>query len=407
MKPRVLPQTREEAVRRIAERLLDWTGLVLPDCRLPLLRAHLERLGRGDPIQGAHRILQGDPTARQHLMDALSVPETYLFRHPGHFEALRRLALDRRQAGRHCHVLSAGCATGEEVWSAAAVLADVFLPASRGFSVTGCDLAAARVEYAGRGVYRDWSTRHGFLHYARFFSRDGDGWRVAAELRPFARFKVVNLVRDELGPEKFYDAIFLRNVAIYWELATTAQVVGKLLACLAPDGVFFPGPTDPVHLDRTRWEYQDVGTVRAYRRASEKPAKPLAAPPPAPPVSRAATRTPPRTPAPEPAWVTPVAAAPDPFSEVQALADAGDYRPALDRLREVRLRNPEACFWEGVLLLNLEQPEEAVRAFRQSVYFGPEEARYRHWLATALELLGRTDEAARETRAALELEMKP
>jgi len=61
------------------------------------------------------------PMSGLSLLRALTIPETYFFRHPGHFDKLRDFALARAAVGGTCHVLSAGTSTGEEAWSAAAV----------------------------------------------------------------------------------------------------------------------------------------------------------------------------------------------------------------------------------------------------------------------------------------------
>jgi tetratricopeptide (TPR) repeat protein len=92
------------------------------------------------------------------------------------------------------------------------------------------------------------------------------------------------------------------------------------------------------------------------------------------------------------------------LDDVRKLADGGRYTEALEVLsaEDVGL-TIEGKLWQGILLLNLEQNEEAVRLFRQCSFLRPEVPEYRQWLAVTYEALGRTVEAEREFRNASEV----
>lgn len=173
------------------------------------------------------------------LLDAVTVQETRLFRHPGQFAALAAalpgLARRAHAAGRPLRLLSAGCATGEEAWSLAA-LARPHLPAE----VLGLDLCRGALRQAESGTVATGlgdpldcvppALRPLFA-----------GGAVGPALRPLARFGRANL-RD--GLPGAFDVIFCRNVLIYLHDAAREDVMARLKGALHPGGLLGLGPTD-------------------------------------------------------------------------------------------------------------------------------------------------------------------
>jgi len=438
----------------VARALLDWCGLVIPEYRLALLEGEIARLRETtDTSALAARLAQGDAKLRAALYHAASIPETFLFRHSTHFEALRHLAVARRGAGRGCHVLSAGASTGEEAWSAAAVLASVYGPKSESCSVTAWELDELRLQRGERGRFSAAATRAGFYAYERFFHREGTAFVVDDALRSLLRWRQVNLIAAAREPGDLFDAIFFRNVSIYWTAEQTAKVTAKLCFALAADGLLLFGPSDPVALDRKafcrdgRYEHpvyvrtdspnapaQPPVTARAAPRHPVRPAaSPLAerrkpAPSPLSPTRRRTAATAagsslePKTPqaqavsspSPRDAAPPPRVRPPAPYCDVgslvehvQRLADVGKYSEAL-RLLEAgagaSASSAEVLLWKGILLLNVAEVREATRVLQQCVFLDGNDPVYRRWLAVGLEQLGRDAEAARERRNARSLE---
>jgi chemotaxis protein methyltransferase CheR len=206
-----------DEVREGAELFERLTGVVIPEYRWPILQRLLGRLGGRSGIPGGmRRLAEGDPIARADLISAATIPETYMFRHSGHFGLLRDLVEERRGKGRATRVLSAGCSTGEEVWSIASVLASVKAPAGERHEVIGWELSASRVKHAAIGFYSNWSCRKGFLEYGEFFDRQDDCFVVDPRLRALASFHQANLFVGDLPPDGIFDVVFFRNVSIYW-----------------------------------------------------------------------------------------------------------------------------------------------------------------------------------------------
>lgn len=370
----------KDPLTEVIAAIQDWSGVVVPPYRFDLVKSELVRLGDGKVELGAARALRGDSSARRMLLSAVTIPETYFFRHPEHFQALTEFAKKRAAESRPCHVLSAGASTGEEAWSAAAVLATIYGRSAIAHSVTGIELDPSRVRQAITGVYSKWSARQGFLgHEALFVAADGR-YRVHDSLRPVVRFFQGNLGEYTFPPEARFDVIFFRNVAIYWPEERSRQVVSVLANHLAADGLFILGPSDP----------------RVY---SQKPPSP---PPPLPSSSPAGSQAP--APVKVHAVDPPEPAAPG-LAQVEIEANAGNYSRVLEMVRSAPgERAPATMLWEAIALINLDRFGEAVSALRQCVFLLPEEPLYRRWLAVALEASGLSSAAAREHRNARELE---
>ena len=413
-------------LERATTLLRERTGICVPEYRLAILVEVLDQLGEGRTEHGLERMIV-EHEAFHRVVHALTVPETYLFRHPGHFEILAQLARECLASGSGCRVLSAGCSTGEEVWSAAVVLARVYRPDSGRFSVLGWDIDPQRLDSGRQGFFRPWSSRGGLMGYQGSFRSDPQGLRVNEELHPFVRFQPMNLV-GRLSGNDVFDVIFFRNVAIYWQHDTVRQVAQELGRRLRPGGLLLVGPSDPVELDPRLFQSAIHQGTRFFRRRLE----PLTGPSPdrspslagSSPTERAhrgerprdqaprrgARRTPSTTLSPTPSPPRQVPAAgigeSDTFRRARDLADAGDFDQALGLLRDHRHELPPALrLLRGVLELETGDATAALASFRQVVFL--EEPSHRHWLAIALETLGHHDQARRERRNARDSEPRP
>jgi chemotaxis protein methyltransferase CheR len=411
--------TLYEATQKIA----DSTGIIVPKYRMPVVQAELERIGEQEGLSGGLERFLASEAVQSRVIRAIAIPETYMFRHSGHFEILRNLVELRAAAGRATRVLCAGCSTGEEVWSCAAVLASVPAPPVTQHEVVGWDLCPERLQYAREGHYTSWACRKGFSQYGRFFEELHPGFRVVGDLHELVRFAVVNLVADEFA-EKPFNAILFRNVSIYWNENTINAVLEKLTPLIAQSGLLFVGPSDPVALPKAEWQHLISYNARCYQRTHKQPQSihaQKAAPIRHVKKPKRVQNDPPPLPAPRSVRPQPSieaveairseekpALAPEtesPLNKIRKLADVGHYQEALDCLHAVAEERdaPELKLWRGIILLALDRAEEALRVFRQCVFLQPENAENRQWLAVAYESVGRSIEAEREFRNASEL----
>ena len=192
-----------------------------------------------------------------HLIDVVTTNKTDFFREPRHFEFLTSQALPdlaaRNRSGRPLLVWSAGCSTGEEPYTLAMVMSEYAQghPGFR-FRILATDISTTVLAKADRGVYsKDVVAPIPAALQRRYFlrSRDRDSGlvRVAPELRRTVEFRRLNFMDAEYGILEKVDAIFCRNVIIYFDRPTQERILCKLAGHLATGGYMFVGHAETLH----------------------------------------------------------------------------------------------------------------------------------------------------------------
>jgi chemotaxis protein methyltransferase CheR len=215
------------------------------------------------------------------IVAQVTVGETYFFRNSAQFDALRRQLLPellaRREATRGLRLWSAGCATGEEPYSIAMLLADT-LPAAEGWqtSILASDINPHFLARAREGLYGAWSFRETpEATRARFFREEAGRWRLVPEIRRMVSFIRLNLAEPSYpaiaNGTCALDIIFCRNVTIYFDEATTRQVIERFYGALAPGGWLIVGHAEPQINAYRQFETHNFPDTIVYR-------KPLSAP---------------------------------------------------------------------------------------------------------------------------------
>lgn len=178
------------------------------------------------------------------LLDAVTVQETRLFRIPAQCAALGgllpELAARARAEGRALRLLSAGCASGEEVFTLAA-LARAAAP-DWPVEVLGVDLCRPALARAQSGRLEPGLGDPLALVPPALLPDFPDG-QPGPALRARARFRRANLHRG-LGAPGEFDVVFCRNVLIYLTEQARTELLARLAAALAHGGVLGLGPTD-------------------------------------------------------------------------------------------------------------------------------------------------------------------
>ncbi len=256
----------------------------------------------------------------QELIEAVVVPETWFFRDREAFAALARMAYEEwwpTHSTGVLRVLSLPCSTGEEPYSAAMALLDAGFPPDR-FHVDALDISARSLAHARRGVYGRNSFRGGELDFReRHFTPAGAGWPIADAVRRQVQFHQGNVLDAGLFSDvEPYDAIFCRNLLIYFDRTTQDRAIAALTRLLAPQGWLFVGPSETGLLLSHAFVSAKVPLAFAFRHAAIAPREPATSVPVA--MSRRAP-----SPAPRPA----APARPLPFSAVIAPAPAAVAEP--------------------------------------------------------------------------------
>jgi len=187
------------------------------------------------------------PGEAQMAIDLLTTNETYFFREAKHFDHLRGYAEATHVSP--FRVWSAASSSGEEAYSIAMVLADAL--GERLWEVIGTDISARVLQRARTGHYSMARANHIPTDYLRRYCLKGRGSQegtllVDRVLRQRVRFQQANL-NAQLPQLGMFDAIFLRNVLIYFNAATKRQVVARVLKLLKPGGYFYVGHSESLN----------------------------------------------------------------------------------------------------------------------------------------------------------------
>lgn len=178
--------------------------------------------------------------------NALTTNLTAFFREAHHFPIL----VDHvRSCDGPARVWTCAASTGEEAYSIAMALAEVASAQSPAATVLATDIDTRAIETAARGIYTLADVdKLAPARLRRFFLRGAgkrEGMvRVHPKLRAMVAFRALNLLAPELDVEGPFDAIFCRNLLIYFDKPTQARLLDRLARLLRPDGLLFAGHSE-------------------------------------------------------------------------------------------------------------------------------------------------------------------
>jgi chemotaxis protein methyltransferase CheR len=389
--PRTGPLLDEALLQQLEALLRSACGLTLA----PGLRRSLEpALARAAHARAAapeaflERLLSREPAAVESFIEQALIGETYFCRHPEHLEVLTRYARERQDPAP-LRVWSAGCASGEEPYSVAMAMLAAGVPPLH-FKVVGTDVSNRALARARAARYGQWSMRRILPELERrYLLPDGPFVTVSPQVTARVELRRNNLVLDP-APVSGVQAVFCRNVLIYFPPDLVRTVLQKLVATLVPGGLLFLAPAEVPMAAGLGLEQRELhGTP--YLRL------PLSAR--TPPPSLNLTPIPMRTPLPAagPAAVVDVAGPRSELEQALEAAREGRYDVA-ERLALAAARSlsPEAYLLLGMVAEARGDLAAAVTAVRKALYLEPQLA-LGH--ATLVSLYGRMQQHAEAERA--------
>lgn len=243
----------DRTFRGIAALMHGLCGLSFPDSKKPLVSSRLslriQKLGLRSFEEYLALIAGKDAGGElQTAVDLLTTNETYFFREPEHFALLERELV--ASAPPKLAVWSAACSFGDEAYTTAMLLADLQQSGriGREWSILGTDISDRVLRRASMGMFPEERLERVSPERLKRYCLRGEGdsagfVQMKESLRSRVRFGWLNLTRDieQLGP---FDVVFLRNVLIYFDPPTKAQVVSRVLSQLRPGGLFFIGTAE-------------------------------------------------------------------------------------------------------------------------------------------------------------------
>ncbi|SEN09636.1 chemotaxis protein methyltransferase CheR [Sphingomonas gellani] len=242
----------------VAELIYAEAGIVLSPAKSQLVYGRLARRLRACNLSdfGEYlRLVDTDDAERRAMVDALTTNHTSFFRESHHFDHVRTdlwPGLSRKlDKGERVRLWSAACSSGEEPYTLLmTILGNETAAAGRlarqDFRLLATDLSPSVIAAARAGRYAPdtadsipSSTRNAWTR------RVGNEVEIAPAMRQLASFRELNLLKPWPMRGRF-DAIFCRNVMIYFDEPTKAQLLNRFADVLVPDGIIYIGHSERI-----------------------------------------------------------------------------------------------------------------------------------------------------------------
>ena len=243
----------EREFSRIKARVYKVAGISLSDAKRTLVVSRLSKIVRALELPSFDDYVDylekgASASDGQDFVNALTTNLTRFYREDHHFDHLRTYVgalMSERPRGQRLRIWSAGCSTGQEPYTIGMDLLNAFPELKRwDFKILATDIDTAVIAKAARGIYPENELSGLSSERARPFQKLGDGTvQVPQAARELVSFKPLNLIAEwpMKGP---FDAIFCRNVAIYFDKPTQGAVFGRFGKLLAPEGFLYIGHSE-------------------------------------------------------------------------------------------------------------------------------------------------------------------
>ncbi len=240
------------------------SAIVLDDSKTYLVNSRLLPIARAAGFSSVGpliSLLQSKPFGdlHQRVIEAVATTETSFFRDVHPFTALRdhilpELVEHKKNSSRTLTIWSAACSSGQEPHSIAMILKDRFPQlVAWDLHLLASDISRAMLTRAREGIYTQLEVNRGLPapYLVRFFTQDEDSWQLDSGVRGMFRFFEQNIAADwrALPP---IDLLVMRNVLIYFDVATRRKVLNRVREVLRPGGYLLLGSAETtLNIDET------------------------------------------------------------------------------------------------------------------------------------------------------------
>lgn len=244
----VLTNDDFERVRRLIH---ERAGIALAVHKKEMVYSRLARRLRMMEMQAFKpylNLLDGHPEAAEweHFVNALTTNLTSFFREAHHFPLLSDHV--RAQPGS-IRIWCCAASTGEEPWSLAMTLSDTLGSRAQNAAILATDIDTRALATAAEGVYPLAQVEKLSIEQRRRFFLRGKGTRagvarINASLAAMVEYRQLNLLASRWEIEGPFDAIFCRNIMIYFEKETQKKILERFVPLLKPNGLLFAGHSE-------------------------------------------------------------------------------------------------------------------------------------------------------------------
>src|SRR3989338_1867446 len=246
--------TREN-FERVCRLIYEHAGISLKPSKQHMVYSRLARRLRVNGLDNFKDYLalleSGNKDEWEAFVNSLTTNLTSFFREPHHFPLLAEHVI--KQKGRNpVSLWCAAASSGEEPYSIAMTMVDAFGSFSPPVTIVASDLDTNVLAKAEAGIYPVERIEKLSENVVKRFFLKGTGAqsgfvRVRPELRAMIKFRQVNLLGDDWQIRGPLDAIFCRNVMIYFDKETQLKILQRFAPLLQPDGLVFAGHSESFH----------------------------------------------------------------------------------------------------------------------------------------------------------------
>ncbi len=270
----------QETFDELRDYISEQTGIYFRDNKRYLLESQVGRrlkaLGVPSYEEYVHLIQNGhQPSELPKLVNAVTINETFFFRHPKQYNALAQELIpklvDAQNGMQKLRIWSAACSTGDEPYTLALLLKEHLLPKypRLRLEIIGTDINTDVLDTARAGVYGSYAVRNIPDQYLRkYFTPEDDHYTLSPEVRRLVSFRHLNLMDDRaMRRMRTFDVILCANVLIYFDEPTKQHVTGNLYKSLNPGGYLFVGTSETLHGVTRAFQPVRLHNTIAYQKA--------------------------------------------------------------------------------------------------------------------------------------------
>jgi chemotaxis protein methyltransferase CheR len=262
-----------ENYRFLQQHVYSQVGIVLEDDKHYLFESRLapiiKQLGLESTNDLCVLLHRKDDNALGHrVAEAMTTNETYFFREPNHYEAIRTVLLPKlkeiRRTTRSLRFWSAASSTGQEAYSLAMLLLEEQF-SSWNIQILATDFSLQVLERARAGLFQQIEVNRGLpaAQLVKHFRPSGLDWQLSEQVRRMVRFETIDL-RTSMAPLGPFDLVFCRNVMIYFDNERKRKIMREIHKTLFRGGWLLLGGSESIFGLDEWFERTAVQSVTVY-----------------------------------------------------------------------------------------------------------------------------------------------
>ncbi len=253
----------------ITQLLRKRAGIVLTIDKMYLLESRLAPLARKEGLPSIDDLIQVVRSRRDErlitqVVDVMTTNETFFYRDKTPFDHLKEAILPilgQARRGQRIRIWCAACSTGQEPYSIAMMLDQ--MPQLTGgvpVEIVATDISDRCLDRARQGLFTQFEVQRGLpiQTLMQYFTQQDDHWRISERMRQMITFRKLNLMDPAYNLGKF-DIVFCRNVLIYFDTPTKAEVFERIAQSMNPGGFLLLGAAESV-----------IGNTQAFETAQDR-----------------------------------------------------------------------------------------------------------------------------------------